>query len=150
MPSLKDLKNRIASVKSTQKITKAMQMVAAAKLRRAQEAAVAARPYAERMARVLANVNASVSNRAGASPLLVGTGKDQVHLLIVMTAERGLCGGFNSNIAKLARADAQKLLREGKTLKILCVGRKGYDNLRRDLGKHILVDRVDLKGIKQL
>src|SRR5438094_625859 len=103
MPSLKDLRNRIGSVKATRKITKAMQMVAAAKLRRAQEAATAARPYAERMARVLANVNANVANKAGASPLLVGTGQDQVHLLVVMTAERGLCGGFNSNIARLAR-----------------------------------------------
>ncbi len=150
MASLKDMRNRIASVKATRKITKAMQMVAAAKLRRAQEAATAARPFAERMDRVLANLNKRVTNKEGATPLLVGTGKDQVHLLIVMTAERGLCGGFNSNIAKLARADAHKLLREGKTLKILCVGRKGYDNLRRDLGKHILADRVDLKGIKQL
>ena len=149
MPSLKDLKNRIASVKSTQKITKAMQMVAAAKLRRAQEAAVAARPYAERMARVLANVNASVSNRAGASPLLVGTGKDQVHLLVVMTAERGLCGGFNSNIARLARGDAVRLAAAGKTIKMLTVGRKGSDALRRDWGRSI-VDRVDLKSVKQL
>ena len=107
MPSLKDLRNRIASVKATRKITKAMQMVAAAKLRRAQEAATAARPYAERMDRVLANLGARVTDRAGASPLLVGTGKDDVHLLIVMTAERGLCGGFNSNIAQLARHDAQ-------------------------------------------
>jgi F-type H+-transporting ATPase subunit gamma len=149
MPSLKDMRNRIASVKATRKITKAMQMVAAAKLRRAQEAATAARPYAERMARVLANVNASVANRAGASPLLVGTGKDQVHLLVVMTAERGLCGGFNSNIARLARADAVRLAASGKTVKILNVGRKGYDALRRDWGRAV-VDRVDLKGVKQL
>jgi F-type H+-transporting ATPase subunit gamma len=149
MPSLKDMRNRIASVKATRKITKAMQMVAAAKLRRAQEAATAARPYAERMARVLANVNARVANRSGASPLLVGTGKDQVHLLVVMTAERGLCGGFNSNIARLARADAQRLIKDGKTVKIISVGRKGYDNLRRDLGKQV-VDRVDLKGVKQI
>ena len=110
MPSLKDMRNRIASVKATRKITKAMQMVAAAKLRRAQEAATAARPYAERMARVLANVNASLANRAGASPLLVGTGKDQVHLMVVMTAERGLCGGFNSNISRLASQDAGRLV----------------------------------------
>jgi F-type H+-transporting ATPase subunit gamma len=149
MASLKDMRNRIASVKATRKITKAMQMVAAAKLRRAQEAALAARPYAERMARVLANVNASVSNRAGASPLLVGTGKDQVHLLVVMTAERGLCGGFNSNIARLARGDAVRLAAAGKTVKILAVGRKGSDALRRDWGRNI-VDRVDLKGVKQL
>jgi len=148
MPSLKDLRNRIASVKATKKITKAMQMVAAAKLRRAQEAATAARPYAERMDRMLANI-ARRANRDGASPLLVGTGKDQVHLLVVMTAERGLCGGFNSNISKLARADAQRLLAAGKTVKILSVGRKGADNLRRDLGKNI-VDRIDLRGVRQL
>jgi F-type H+-transporting ATPase subunit gamma len=149
MASLKDMRNRIASVKATRKITKAMQMVAAAKLRRAQEAATAARPYAERMARVLGNVSASVANKAGASPLLVGNGKDQVHLLIVMTAERGLCGGFNTNIARLARQDAVRLLKEGKTVKILTVGRKGYDSLRRDYARQV-VDRVDLKGVKQL
>jgi F-type H+-transporting ATPase subunit gamma len=149
MASLKDMRNRIASVKATRKITKAMQMVAAAKLRRAQEAATAARPYAERMARVLGNVSASVANKAGASPLLVGNGKDQVHLLIVMTAERGLCGGFNTNIARLARQDAVRLLKEGKTVKILTVGRKGYDALRRDYARQV-VDRVDLKGVKQL
>jgi F-type H+-transporting ATPase subunit gamma len=148
MPSLKDLRNRIGSVKATRKITKAMQMVAAAKLRRAQEAATAARPYAQRMDRVLANLNKR-ANRAGASPLLVGTGKDQTHLLIVMTAERGLCGGFNSNIARLARADAARLTREGKTIKLLCVGRKGADLLRREYGRQI-VDRVDLKGVKQV
>ncbi len=148
MPSLKDLRNRIASVKATRKITKAMQMVAAAKLRRAQEAATAARPYAERMDRVLANLAAGAT-REGASPLLVGTGRDQAHLLIVMTAERGLCGGFNSNIAKLARAEAQRLLAAGKTVKIMTVGRKGADNLRRDLGKSI-VERIDLRGVRQL
>jgi F-type H+-transporting ATPase subunit gamma len=149
MPSLKDMRNRIASVKATRKITKAMQMVAAAKLRRAQEAATAARPYAQRMARVLANVNASVANREGASPLLVGTGKDQVHLLVVMTAERGLCGGFNSNISRLDRADAARRVAEGKTVKILTVGRKGYDALRREWGRSI-VDRIDHKSVKQL
>jgi F-type H+-transporting ATPase subunit gamma len=148
MPSLKDLRNRIASVKATRKITKAMQMVAAAKLRRAQEAATAARPYAERMNTVLANLNRR-ANREGASPLLVGTGKDQVHLLVVMTAERGLCGGFNTNIAKLARADAQRLLAAGKTVKIVTVGRKGADNLRRDLGRNI-VERLDLRGVRQI
>ena len=148
MPSLKDMRNRIASVKATRKITKAMQMVAAAKLRRAQEAAQAARPYAERMDRVLANL-ASRATQDGASPLLVGTGKDDVHLLVVMTAERGLCGGFNSNIARLARVEALRLLRIGKTVKILCVGRKGADNLRRDLARHI-VDRIDLRSVKQL
>jgi F-type H+-transporting ATPase subunit gamma len=148
MPSLKDLRNRIASVKATRKITKAMQMVAAAKLRRAQESATAARPYAERMDAVLAALNQRAS-REGASPLLVGTGKDQVHLLIVMTAERGLCGGFNNNISKLARADAQRLIAAGKTVKILTVGRKGADNLRRDLGRNI-IERIELKGIRQL
>ncbi len=148
MPSLKDLRNRISSVKATRKITKAMQMVAAAKLRRAQEAATAARPYAERMDAVLAALGKAI-NRENASPLLVGTGRDQTHLLIVMTAERGLCGGFNSNIAKLARADAQQLLAAGKTVKILTVGRKGADNLRRDLGRNI-VERVELRGIRQV
>lgn len=149
MPSLKDMRNRIASVKATRKITKAMQMVAAAKLRRAQEAATAARPYAERMDAVLANLNKRITNKVDASPLLVGTGKDDVHLLVVMTAERGLCGGFNSNIARLARQDVNRLLREGKTVKIVCVGRKGADNLRRDFARNI-IDRVDLKGIKQI
>jgi F-type H+-transporting ATPase subunit gamma len=149
MASLKDMRNQIASVKATQKITKAMQMVAAAKLRRAQEAAQAARPYAERMATVLGSIASKVSDKTGASPLLVGNGKDQVHLLIVMTAERGLCGGFNSNIAKLARSDAQQLLAAGKTVKIMTVGRKGADNLRRDLGKNI-VERKDFQGIRQL
>src|SRR5882724_5831642 len=144
MPSLKDLRNRIASVKSTRKITKAMQMVAAAKLRRAQEAATAARPYAQRMDKLLANLNKR-ANRSGASKLLVGTGKDDVQLLIVMTAERGLCGGFNSNISKLARQDAHRLIASGKTVKILSVGRKGADNLRRDLGSKIM-DRVDLRA----
>jgi F-type H+-transporting ATPase subunit gamma len=149
MASLKDMRNRIASVKATRKITKAMQMVAAAKLRRAQEAATAARPYAERMDGVLASLASKVADKAGASPLLVGTGKDQVHLLIVMTAERGLCGGFNSNIAKLARSDANKLISAGKTVKIMTVGKKGADNLRRDLGKNV-VERTDFQGIKQL
>jgi len=148
MASLKDMRNRIASVKATRKITRAMQMVAAAKLRRAQEAATAARPYAERMDRVLANLARRV-DKEGASPLLVGTGKDDVHLMVVMTAERGLCGGFNSNISRLARADAQRLLKEGKSVKILCVGRKGADNLRRDFARNIF-DRIDLKGVRQI
>ncbi len=149
MPSLKDLRNRIASVTATRKITKAMQMVAAAKLRRAQEAATAARPYAERMDRILANLNARVASQEGASPLLVGTGKDDVHLLVMMTAERGLCGGFNSNIAKLVRQHAQLLLSAGKTVKILAVGKKGADNLRRGMG-HLITDSVDLHGIRQV
>ena len=149
MPSLKDLKNRISSVKATQKITKAMQMVAAAKLRRAQEAAEAARPYAERMDKVLANLGQRANAQEGASPLLVGTGSDKVHLLVVATAERGLCGGFNSNIARLARTHAKKLLDQGKIVKILCVGRKGRDALRRDLSSHI-IDLIDMKGVKKL
>jgi F-type H+-transporting ATPase subunit gamma len=149
MASLKDMRNRIASVKATRKITKAMQMVAAAKLRRAQDAAQAARPYAERMATVLSSLASKVADKAGASPLLVGNGRDQVHLLIVMTAERGLCGGFNSNISKLARADAHRLIASGKTVKIMTVGRKGADNLRRDLGRNI-VERKDFQGVKQL
>ena len=148
MASLKDLRNRIASVKATRKITKAMQMVAAAKLRRAQEAAVAARPYAERMDLMLGNLGRR-ANPANAPKLLVGTGRYETHLLVVMTAERGLCGGFNSNIAKLARAHAIRLRAEGKTVKIVTVGRKGADNLRRDLGSRI-VDRVDLRGHKQI
>jgi F-type H+-transporting ATPase subunit gamma len=149
MPSLKDLRNRIGSVKATRKITKAMQMVAAAKLRKAQEAATAARPYAERMDRVLANLNRRLPSKAGASPLLVGTGKDDTHLLVVMTAERGLCGGFNASIVRLARADAQRIRADGKTVKFVCVGRKGYDMLRREWGAQI-AERVDLKGVKQV
>jgi F-type H+-transporting ATPase subunit gamma len=148
MASLKDLRNRISSVKATRKITKAMQMVAAAKLRRAQEAATSARPYAERMDAMLGNLGRR-ANAESAPRLLVGTGRGDVHLLIVMTAERGLCGGFNSNIAKLARADASRLRADGKTVKILAVGRKGADNLRRDWGSRI-IDRVDLRGQKQI
>ena len=149
MASLKDLRNRIASVKATRKITKAMQMVAAAKLRRAQEAATAARPYADRMDQMMASLGARVTDRAGMSPLLVGTGKDDVHLLIVMTGERGLAGGFNSNIAKLARNDARRLLAAGKTVKLLMVGRKGAEAMRREYGNRY-VDRVDLRGVRQL
>ncbi len=151
MPSLKDLRNRIASVKATRKITQAMQMVAAAKLRRAQEAAISARPYAERMGAVMANLNQSAGDGAGgdASPLLVGTGKQDVHLLVVMTAERGLCGGFNSNIVRMARADILRLQREGKTVKLLCVGRKGVDILKRDF-EALIVDRVDFREVKQI
>jgi F-type H+-transporting ATPase subunit gamma len=147
MASLKDLRNRISSVKATQKITKAMQMVAAAKLRRAQEAAEAARPYAERMGAVLANLSASMEGRPDASPLMAGTGKDDVHLLVVCTAERGLCGGFNGNIAKLAREHTDRLVAQGKTVKIVCVGKKGYDVLRRKYN-HLIVDRVDLREVK--
>ncbi|WP_293576146.1 F0F1 ATP synthase subunit gamma [Phaeobacter sp.] len=149
MPSLKDLKIRIESVKSTRKITKAMQMVAAAKLRRAQEAAEDARPYAERFNAVMAGLAASVGGSDSAPKLLAGTGNDQVHLLVVMTAERGLCGGFNSNIAKLARVKAQELVAAGKTVKILTVGKKGRDALKRDLGDHF-VGHVDLSEVKRV
>lgn len=148
MPSLKDLRNRIASVKATQKITKAMQMVAAAKLRRAQEAAEAARPYSQRMGSVLANIAATVSGD-DAPKLMAGTGNDKTHLLIVCTSERGLCGGFNSSIARKAREDVLKLKGEGKDVKILCVGKKGYDILRREFAE-MIVDRVDLREVKHI
>jgi F-type H+-transporting ATPase subunit gamma len=149
MPSLKDLKNRIVSVKNTRKITKAMQMVAAAKLRRAQEAAVAARPYAERMNSVMAGLAAGVGQSASAPRLLAGTGQDKVQLLVVMTGERGLCGGFNSTIVRLARAHAQTLLAQGKTVKILTVGKKGREQLRRDYGQY-MVGHVDLSEVKRV
>ena len=149
MPSLKDLKNRITSVKSTQKITKAMQMVAAAKLRRAQELAIAARPYAERMTQVLASLGAAYAGRADAPKLLGGTGKDQVHLLVVATGERGLAGGFNSSIARLARDEANRLLAQGKTVKILTVGRKGNDILKRTFADKI-VGTVSFREVRQL
>ncbi len=149
MASLKDMRNRIASVKATQKITKAMQMVAAAKLRRAQEAAVAARPYAERMDRVLANLGARLAGQSGASPLLVGTGSDKVNLLIVATADRGLCGAFNTNISRLARDHARRLLASGKEIKIICVGRKGADQLRREFSRYI-IDVIELRSVKKL
>jgi len=149
MPSLKDLKNRIASVKATQKITKAMKMVAAAKLRRAQEAAEAARPYAERMNKVLASLSAANAGNAGAPLLLSGTGKDQVHLLVVATGERGLAGGFNSSIIRLARDHALKLIAQGKTVKILTVGRKGNDVLRRSF-KDNIVHYITFREVKQL
>ncbi len=149
MPSLKDLRNRIASVKATQKITKAMQMVAAAKLRRAQSAAEAARPYAERMAVVLGNIASGVTVGPETPRLLAGTGSDQVHLLIVCTAERGLCGAFNSSIARLARDHANRLMAEGKTVKIICVGKKGYDILRRQFAQQI-IELIDLRSVRQL
>lgn len=147
MPSLKDLKNRIESVKSTRKITKAMQMVAAAKLRRAQEAAVSGRPYSDRFDSVMSGLTASMGVDSG-PPLLIGTGADTNHLLIVMTAERGLCGGFNSNIAKLAKLKASKLISEGKSVKILTVGKKGRDSLKREFGKYFVghVDLTEMKG----
>ena len=149
MPSLKDLRNRIASVKSTQKITKAMQMVAAAKLRRAQAAAEAARPFAERMEKVLANLARGIGAGTQAPPLLSGNGRDQTHLLVVCTAERGLCGAFNASIVRLAREHANRLLREGKTVKMLLVGKKGYDQLRRQYESNI-GETVDLRGVKAI
>jgi F-type H+-transporting ATPase subunit gamma len=148
MPSLKDFRVRIASVKSTQKITKAMQMVAAAKLKRSQAAAEAARPYAGRMASVIANLSASV--KGDSAPLLLrGTGKDQVHLLVVATAERGLCGGFNTQIVRLAREKITELNAAGKTVKLLCVGKKGRDQLRRTHGS-LIVDFADLSAYKTI
>jgi F-type H+-transporting ATPase subunit gamma len=148
MPSLKEFRNRIASVKSTQKITKAMQMVAAAKLKRAQSQAEAARPYADRMARVIANLASAVSGDS-APMLLRGTGRDQVHLLVVMTSERGLCGGFNTQIVRAAREKINDLLAAGKTVKILAVGKKGRDQLRRLHGDKI-VRYVDLSSFKNI
>ncbi len=149
MPSLKDLRNRIASVKATQKITKAMQMVAAAKLRRAQSAAEAARPYAERMEGVLANLATALTGREGGAPLMVGTGRDDIHLLVVCTAERGLCGAFNSSIVRLARDQARRLLADGKKVKFFCVGKKGFDQLKRNFAASI-VEVVELRGVRQL
>jgi F-type H+-transporting ATPase subunit gamma len=148
MPSLKDLRNRIASVKATQKITKAMQMVAAAKLRRAQSAAEAARPYAAKMENVLANLAGGIAPGSGPR-LLSGTGSDQVHLLVVCTAERGLCGAFNSSIVRLARERINSLLAAGKSVKILCVGKKGFEQLKRQYEKHI-VEVIDLRAVKSL
>ena len=148
MASLKDLRNRIASVKATQKITKAMQMVAAAKLRRAQEAAEAARPFSQRMAAVLANISSAVDGE-DAPRLMAGTGDDNVHLLVVCTAERGLCGGFNTQIARLAATHARNLISSGKTVKILPVGKKGADVLRREFGD-LLLERINLREVKRV
>ncbi|GGA05178.1 F0F1 ATP synthase subunit gamma [Neptunicoccus cionae] len=149
MANLKDLKMRIESVKGTRKITKAMQMVAAAKLRRAQEAAEAARPFADRMNVVMGNLAGASAGSESAPKLLAGTGKDDVHLLIVATSERGLCGGFNSSIAKAARVDAEKLLAAGKTVKILTVGKKGREQMRREFAEH-MIDHVDMSEVKRL
>jgi len=149
MASLKELRNRIASVKATQKITKAMQMVAAAKLRKAQMAAESARPYSERMAKVMANISAGMEGSENAPKLMAGTGNDQTHLLVVATAERGLCGGFNSSIARLARDHARTLMGEGKTVKMLCVGKKGYDALKMEF-KNILLEPVTFREIKNV
>jgi F-type H+-transporting ATPase subunit gamma len=149
MPSLKDLRTRIRSVKQTQKITSAMKLVAASKLKRAQEQAEAARPFAERMALMLTNLAASVAAMEGAPPLLAGTGRDQVHLVVVATADRGLCGGFNSSIARGARARIRALREQGKEVKVLCVGRKGRDMLRREFG-NLIVGLIDGVGRRRL
>jgi F-type H+-transporting ATPase subunit gamma len=149
MATLKDLRTRINSVKSTQKITRAMQMVAASKLRRAQDAVVAARPYAERMERMLGSLGSSMVEQEGAPTLLVGTGKQETHLVVVATGERGLCGAFNSSIARAARTDIRALQAEGKNVKILCVGRKGRDVLRREFSD-IIVDTIELAGIRRM
>ena len=149
MASLKDMRVRIASTKATQKITKAMQMVAASKLRRAQNAAEAARPYAEKMDAVISNIATAAAGSPGAPVLLAGTGKDQVHLLLVCTGERGLCGAFNSAIVRLARERALALMNQGKEVKFFCVGRKGYEQLRRTFEKQI-VEHVDLRSVRQL
>ncbi len=149
MPSLKDLRNRIASVKSTQKITKAMQMVAASKLRRAQAAAEAARPYADKVETVLANLAGATVGGADAPRLLAGSGAEQTHLLVVCTGERGLCGAFNTSIVRLAREKANALAAAGKTVKILCVGKKGYDQLRRTHEKQI-VELIELRAVRTI
>ncbi len=149
MPSLKDLRNRIASTKATQKITKAMQMVAASKLRRAQAAAEAARPYTERMEKLLSSIASSITDLASAPKLLAGTGSDKVHLLVVCTAERGLCGPFNSAIVRLARERANALANQGKEVKFLCVGRKGFDQLKRQYEKQI-IESIELRGVRQI
>lgn len=149
MASLKELRNRIASVKATQKITKAMQMVAAAKLRKAQMAAESARPYSERMAKVMVNISAGMEGSENAPRLMAGTGSDQTHLLLVATAERGLCGGFNSSIARLARDHARKLMADGKDVKILCVGKKGYDALKMEFS-NVLLKHITFREIKNI
>ena len=149
MASLKDMRVRIASTKATQKITKAMQMVAASKLRRAQTAAEAARPYAEKMNTVISNIANAAAALPGTPALLGGTGKDQVHLLLVCTGERGLCGAFNSSIVRLAREHALSLINQGKEVKFFCVGRKGYEQLRRTFEKQI-VETVELRAVRQL
>jgi F-type H+-transporting ATPase subunit gamma len=149
MASLKDMRVRIASTRATQKITKAMQMVAASKLRRAQTAAEAARPYADKMAAVISNIASATAGSPGAPALLSGSGQDQVHLLLVCTGERGLSGAFNASIVRLARERALALMNEGKEVKFFCVGRKGYEQLRRQFEKQI-VEHVDLRGVRQL
>jgi F-type H+-transporting ATPase subunit gamma len=149
MPSLDDLKKRIKSVKSTQKITKAMKMVAAAKLRRAQESAEKGRPFSEKMNNVILNLSSSISDKDSASKFLVGTGKDTTHLCVVITADRGLCGGFNTNICRKAKNYFEKILKEGKLLKIFTVGSKGHDQLKRLYGKYI-IEKINFKGLKKI
>tara|TARA_B100000470_G_scaffold131548_1_gene101801 strand:+ start:643 stop:1521 length:879 start_codon:yes stop_codon:yes gene_type:complete len=149
MPSLKDLKKRISSVKSTQKITKAMKMVAAAKLRRAQESAERGRPFSEKMNNIILNLSNSISDKENSSKFLVGTGKDNIHLCVVITADRGLCGGFNTNICRKAKNYFDKILKEKKTLKIFTVGSKGHDQLNRIYGKYI-IEKINFKGFKKI
>jgi len=149
MPSLDDLKKRIKSVKSTQKITKAMKMVAAAKLRRAQESAEKGRPFSEKMNNIILNLSNSISDKTDASKFLNGTGKDNTHLCVVITADRGLCGGFNTNICKKAKNYFDKILKEGKSLKIFTVGSKGHDQLKRGYGKYI-IEKINFKGFKKI
>ena len=149
MPSLDDLKKRISSVKSTQKITKAMKMVAAAKLRRAQESAEKGRPFSEKMNNIILNLSNSITDKENASKFLIGTGKKNVHLCVVITADRGLCGGFNTNICRKAKMYFEKILKEGKTLKIFTVGSKGHDQLKRVYGSYI-VEKMNFKGYKKI
>ena len=149
MPSLDDLKKRISSVKSTQKITKAMKMVAAAKLRRAQESAEKGRPYSEKMNNIILNLNKSISDKNNSSKLLVGTGKNEVHLCVVITADRGLCGGFNTNICRKAKNYFDRILKSGKKLKIFTVGSKGHDQLKRAYGSYI-IEKMNFKGFKKV
>ena len=149
MPSLDDLKKRISSVKSTQKITKAMKMVAAAKLRRAQESAEKGRPFSEKMNNIILNLSSSISDKENASKFLVGTGKDNIYLCVVITADRGLCGGFNTNICKKAKNDFEKIIKQGKTLKIFTVGSKGHDQLKRTYGSYI-IENLNFKGFKKI
>ena len=149
MPSLDDLKKRITSVKSTQKITKAMKMVAAAKLRKAQESAEKGRPFSEKMNNIILNLRSSISDKENASKFLVGTGKDNVYLCVVITADRGLCGGFNTNICRKAKNYFEKILKEGKTLKIFTVGSKGHDQLKRGYGNYI-IEKTNFKGFKNI
>ena len=149
MPSLDDLKKRISSIKSTQKITKAMKMVAAAKLRRAQENAEKGRPFSKKMKDIITNLNSSISDKENASKFLVGTGSDSTHLCVVITADRGLCGGFNTNICRKAKNYFEKILKEGKKLKIFTIGSKGHDQLKRIYGKYI-IEKVNYKGLKKI